>query len=185
MMRMVGISGSLRLHSSNTALLRAAAARVPAGARLEVYSGVGELPHFNPDRVGDEPPGVLALQNQIQSCDGVLFSTPEYAHGVPGALKDALDWLVGGIAFQDKPFALFNASPRAALAQASLIETVKTMGGRLVPEASLTLPLLGRKADEGEIVANPVWAQAIAAALAAFARAIEAGRAVEHEAAGT
>jgi NAD(P)H-dependent FMN reductase len=176
MMRLVGISGSLRQQSSNTALLRAAAARVPAGAALEIYTSLGDLPHFHPDRVGHEPPDVRALEKRIQECDGVLFSTPEYAHGVPGALKDALDWLVGGIAFQDKPFALFNASPRSAYAQASLTETVKTMGGRLVPEAELTLPLLGRKSDAAAIAANPEWAQAVSAALAAFIRAIEAGR---------
>jgi chromate reductase len=184
MIHLVGISGSLRLHSSNTALLRAAAALVPSGANLEIYAGLGDLPHFNPDRVGDEPPEVRALEKLIQECDGVLFSTPEYAHGVPGALKDALDWLVGGIAFQDKPFVLFNASPRSAFAQASLTETVKTMGGRLVPDAGLTLPLLGRKADAAALLANPEWAQAITAALTAFVRAIEAGRTAAQKAAG-
>jgi len=172
-MRFLAISGSLRRVSSNTALLRAAARLAPAGVEVVLYGGLGDLPHFNPDLEADEPPAVTDLRAQVRAADGLLISSPEYAHGVPGALKNMLDWLVGGSEFPDKPVALLNASPRSTHAQASLAETIKTMSGRLVPEASIAVPLLGTKLDEDGIAAHPEISVAVRTALAAFARAIE------------
>jgi NAD(P)H-dependent FMN reductase len=172
-MRFLAISGSLRRVSSNTALLRAAARLAPAGVEIVLYGGLGDLPHFNPDLEAEEPPAVTGLRAQVRAADGLLISSPEYAHGVPGSLKNLLDWLVGGEEFVYKPVALLNASPRSTHAQASLAETVKTMSGRLVPEASIAVPLLGAKLDEDGIVAHPEIASAVRAALEAFARAIE------------
>jgi chromate reductase len=174
-MRILAISGSLRRASSNTALLRAAAALAPEGIEVVWYSGLGDLPHFNPDveEVEPLPPSVADLRAQVREADGLLISSPEYAHGVPGVMKNALDWLVGGEEFIWKPVALLNASPRATHAQASLIETITTMSGRVVAEASIALPLLGRKIDEAGIVADPEMSSALRAALTAFARAIQ------------
>src|SRR5438105_3807739 len=94
-MQILGISGSLRRVSSNTALLRAASLLAPQGVEITLYDGLGDLPPFNPDLEGAEPPSVLDFRARIQEADGVLISSPEYAHGVPGVLKNALDWLVG------------------------------------------------------------------------------------------
>jgi chromate reductase, NAD(P)H dehydrogenase (quinone) len=171
-----GISGSLRRASSNTALLRAAALLAPEGVEVEVYGGLGDLPHFNPDLEAAEPPAVTNFRARVRRADGLLISCPEYAHGVPGVLKNALDWLVGGEEFIDKPVALFNASSRATYAQASLSETITAMSGRLVSEASVTLPLLGKTLGEADIAAHPEMSSALRAALTAFARAIEALR---------
>jgi NAD(P)H-dependent FMN reductase len=176
-MRFLAISGSLRRASTNTALLRAAAILAPEGVEVTVYGGLGDLPHFNPDLEGSEPPGVTDFWARVRTSDGLLISCPEYAHGVPGVLKNALDWLVGGEEFIDKPVALLNASSRATYAQASLIETITAMSGRLVDEASITLPLLGKTLGEADIVANPEMSSALRAALATFARAIELLRA--------
>ena len=170
--RLLAISGSLRAVSSNTALLRAASLLAPDGVEITLYTGVGDLPHFNPDLEASEPPAVTDVRARIKMADGLLISSPEYAHGVPGVLKNALDWLVGGEEFVGKPVALLNASPRATHAQGSLAETVKTMSARLVPEASIAVPLLGKNLDEAGIVANPEMASALRAAIAAFARAI-------------
>lgn len=175
-MRLLAISGSLRLASSNTALLRAAALVAPEGVEIILYRGLGDLPHFNPDLEAAEPPSVTEFREQVRISDGLLISSPEYAHGVPGVLKNALDWLVGGDEFIDKPVAFFNASSRGAHALASLTETIKTMTGRIVDEASVTLPLLGTKLDESAIVAQPDMARALRAATAAFAQAIETWR---------
>jgi chromate reductase, NAD(P)H dehydrogenase (quinone) len=71
------------------------------------------LPHFNPDLELTEPPSATNLCAQIKWADGLLISSPEYAHGVPGVLKNALDWLVSGEKFLGKAIALINASPRA------------------------------------------------------------------------
>jgi len=171
-MRFLAISGSLRRVSSNTTLLRAAALLAPAGIEVILYEGLGDLPHFNPDLESDEPPAVTDLRAQVQAADGLLISSPEYAHGVPGVLKNALDWLVGGFEFIDKPVALLNATPPATYAQESLAETVRVMSGRLVSEASIAVPLRGRKIDAAGIAADPEIAGAVQEALAAFARAI-------------
>jgi len=173
-MRLLAISGSLRRGSSNTALLTAAAALAPAGVTVEVFSGLGVLPHFNPDLEGAEPAAVREYLAAVQRADGLLISTPEYAHGLPGGLKNALDWLVGSIHFPGKPVAIFNASPWATHATAALRETLTVMNARLIDEASLTLPLQGRRLDAAGIQADPALAAAVRAALAAFARAIAA-----------
>ena len=135
MIRILAISGSLRRASTNTALLRAAAMLAPEGMTITLYSGLAELPHFNPDLEGAEPPAVTDLRRQLRASDGLLIASPEYAHGVAGAMKNALDWLVGGEEFVDKPVALLNASQRATHAQAALAETVTTMAARVVAEA--------------------------------------------------
>lgn len=174
-LRFLAISGSLRQVSKNTALLRAAALLAPPDVEIVVYGGLGELPHFNPDVEGPgEPLPVTALRAAVREADGLLISSPEYAHGVPGVLKNALDWLVSGDEFVGKPVALINASPRSTYAQASLTETITVMAGRLVADASITVPLLGKPLAAGEIAANPEMAGALRTAIAVFARAIRA-----------
>ena len=177
--QILAISGSLRQVSSNTALLQAAIALSPQNVKIRLYDGLGNLPHFNPDLEPTEPPAVTDLRTQLRWSDGLLISSPEYAHGVPGVLKNALDWLVSGEEFVGKPIALFNASPRAVHAQASLIEIVTTMAGRFVPEASITVSLLGKKLDAAGIVADAEVAHQLHSAIVAFANAVEQFRAKE------
>jgi chromate reductase, NAD(P)H dehydrogenase (quinone) len=171
-LRILAISGSLRAASSNTALLRAAAALAPEDVEITVYGGLGNLPHFNPDLEASEPPAVTDFRVLVRESDGLLISSPEYAHGVPGVMKNALDWLVGGEEFIYKPVALLNASTRGTYAQASLLETITTMSARVVAEASVTVPLLGKNPDAAGIVSHPEWSRAVRAALVAFANAI-------------
>jgi chromate reductase len=172
-MKLLAISGSLRQVSSNTALLRAAAALAPEGVEIVLYDGLGGLPHFNPDLEEDEPPVVTAFRVLVREADGLLISSPEYAHGVPGVLKNALDWLVGGSEFVGKPVALFNASsPASPYAQASLMETVRIMSGHLVEEAFVEVNLRGKNMDEQAIAAHPEISAAVLEGLAAFARSL-------------
>jgi chromate reductase, NAD(P)H dehydrogenase (quinone) len=146
----------------------------PKHVDITIYDGLGELPHFNPDLDGEAPPEeVLKLRSRVGKCAGILISSPEYAHGVPGSLKNALDWLVGSLEFPGKPVALINTSPRATYAQASLRETLTTMSARLIAEASITLPLLGRTIDAAGIASDPQLAGSLRAAITAFVRAIE------------
>jgi chromate reductase, NAD(P)H dehydrogenase (quinone) len=175
-MRILAISGSLRAASSNTSLLGAATRLAPEGVDIALYGGLASLPHFNPDLEECEPPAVTELRLSVRESAGLLISSPEYAHGVPGVLKNALDWLVGGEELIGKPVALLNASPRATHAQASLQETIATMSGRFIAEASIAVPLLGKNLDAAGIVAHPEMASALRAALAAFVRAIGAQR---------
>ncbi len=173
LIRILAISGSLRQVSSNTNLLHAAISLSPEYVEMNLYHGLGDLPHFNPDLERTIPPTVTDLQKQIAWCDGLLISSPEYAHGVPGVLKNALDWLVSGVDFVGKPIALFNASPQSTHAQAALTEIVTVMSGRLVPEASIAVPLPGRKFDVAGIVSDPEISNQIKTAIINFATAIE------------
>ncbi len=139
---------------------------------MKLYCRLGDLPHFNADLESTKPPSVTDLRAQEWS-DGLVISTPEYAHGVPSVLKNALDWLVSSEEFVRKPIALFNASPRAIHAQAALTEIVTTMAGRIVPEASITVSLLGKNLDVAGIVADPAISGELQAAIILFADAIK------------
>lgn len=174
MVRLLSISGSLRSGSSNTALLEAAAVLAPPGIAIDLYRGIGVLPHFNPDRDGDDlPPAVAAFRARVGRADGLLVACPEYARGIPGAFKNALDWLVGGAEFTNMPVALCNASPRASDAQRALRLVLETMSARLVAEADLTLPLLGKDYDAAGILGDMTMSETIRASLRAFGSAIE------------
>ena len=156
MLTFIAVSGSLRAASANSAVLRAAAALAPAGVRVEIYDGVGNLPHFNPDIEGDPPAAVLAWRAMLRECDAVLIASPEYAHGVAGAFKNALDWVVGSAELAGKDVALINTSARAEHAQAALAEIIVTMGWNIV--AAPVIPVANKGLDESAIAADPVLA---------------------------
>jgi NAD(P)H-dependent FMN reductase/catechol 2,3-dioxygenase-like lactoylglutathione lyase family enzyme len=166
----LAISGSLRAASSNTALVEAAGRVAPAGVVVSVYRGLGDIPAFNPD-AGDRPlPAVRRFRAALQACDAVLISSPEYAHGVSGVLKNALDWVVGSGELIDKPVALVNASSRATLAHASLKDTLATMSAHVVEEASIVIPLDGGGWDADAIARDARLSALLGGALAALAR---------------
>jgi chromate reductase len=173
-MHLLAISGSLRAASSNTAVLAAASKLAPAGVTIELFDGLGALPHFNPDLDSEPlPEAVARFRASIGASHGLLISSPEYTRGAPGTLKNALDWLVASFEFPNKPVALINTSPRAIHALASLTTTLETMSARVVSDASVTLPLLGTTLDADNIVATPAIAQPLHDAIAAFVSAIE------------
>ena len=178
-MRLLAISGSLRAVSSNSAALDALRRLAPAGVEVLMYQGLAGLPHFNPDLDTEAapatPPAVAALRRQVGECAGILISSPEYAHGVPGSLKNALDWLVSCAEFPGKPVALINTSPRSVHAQAALAETLRTMSARLLDAAGVTLPLSGRTLDGAGIAADAELSAALRLATAAMLEAIRTG----------
>lgn len=171
MIRLLAVCGSLRAASTSKALLEAAARLVPSGMTIDHFEGLADLPHFNPDLdTATPPPSVGLWRGEIGISDGLLISSPEYARGVPGALKNALDWLVSTDVFPSKPVALFNASERGVAMQAALRLILQTMSARLVESAMLTVPLLGTETDAATIAANPDHSGKIRDALAAYAR---------------
>lgn len=154
-MQILAISGSLRFSSSNTAVLQAAKVLAPAEVNITLYSELANLPYFNPDLDREPlPDRVRSLRQQIKFSDAILISSPEYAHGVPGSLKNALDWLVSSIEFPRKPVALINTNPRATIALASLREILVTMSARIIKPASIALNIAGRGLDTKAIVAD-------------------------------
>ena len=173
-MRILAISGSLRARSSNKAALQAAALLAPVGMIVTLFSSIADLPHFNPDDDGDAPPApVLRLRREIGGSDGLLLCSPEYARGVAGCMKNALDWLVGSSEFPGKPVALINASPRAGDADSSLRLILRTMSARLVADASISLPLFGRNLDAAAIAADETLSAKLRTALDHLAVAIK------------
>jgi len=172
-MQILAISGSLRAGSSNTALLQAAATLAPANVQIVLFEKLAELPHFNPDLDQEPfPAAVVDFRAQLRKSAGVIISCPEYAHGVPGVLKNALDWLVASGELYEKPVALFNASLRGTYAQASLRETLTVMTAQLIPEACVTLALAATGDGGFHIISGPDQVAPIQNALAAFAKAI-------------
>ena len=162
--RLLAISGSLRAGSSNTEVLRALALLATPQVTVRQFEGLATLPAFNPDLDAEgiaAPAPVQDLRTQVQAADAIVICSPEYAHGVPGSLKNALDWLVSVPRVVFKPVALVNASPRAVHAQASLAETLRTMSMALVSELPFVVSLTGRGATAMEIAAD----QALAASL--------------------
>ncbi len=124
--KIVALSGSLRAASVNAAWLREVAAAAPGGFDVEIVS-LGNLPLFNPDLEACLPDSVEQFCTTIAAADAVIIASPEYAHGISGVLKNALDWLVGSAGFAGKPVLVLNAAPRATHADAALRETLATM----------------------------------------------------------
>jgi len=152
--RLLALSGSLRKKSYNTALIKAVIQLAPEGIEIVFFDEMELIPLFNPDRE-DENIGVIKkLQKELHKSDGLLISSPEYAHGISGVLKNALDWLVSGEDFPDIPVALYNTSPRARHAQEALREVISTMSGNIIEGASVSVPLLGTNLDADGIVKN-------------------------------
>jgi chromate reductase len=172
-MNILAISGSLRAVSINSALLRAAVRLAPPDMSIELYDELGGLPLFNPDIEATEPAIVVRLRSRIIAADAVLIASPEYAHGVTGVLKNALDWMVGNESFVNKPVALLNASPVSIHAYASLKEIITVMSARIVEEASITVPLRGSRLDEQGIVFDPIISTSLQQALIALQSAIQ------------
>ena len=112
---------------------------------------------------------VTRFRARLQACDAVLISSPEYAHGVPGVLKNALDWVVASGELIDKPVALINTSARATHAWASLANTLSVMSARVVRDASITVSLDGRILDTYAIAADASIATALKSAICALA----------------
>lgn len=169
------ISGSLRARSSNTEVLRALELLAPSEVTVRRYEGLATLPAFNPDLDEEHmrpPAPVQDLRNQIADADAIVICTPEYAHGVPGSLKNALDWLVSDPHVVLKPTALVSASPRSLHAQASLAETLRTMSMHLVREKPWVVPLADRGMTSAAIASDPALAAPLLDCLASLLDAV-------------
>jgi len=111
-MRILAVSGSLQSQSKNLLLLDSAAASAPPGVIVTVFDGLRDLPHFNPDLDASGPPeSVLLWRHALEQCDAVLFACPEYGHSLPGALKNAIDWVIGSGELEGKVAAITAAVP--------------------------------------------------------------------------
>jgi NAD(P)H-dependent FMN reductase len=171
-MRVLAISGSLRQGSTNTAALEALAMIAPEGVRVLVYRDLARLPPYNPDDDVDDQPKpelVRTFRAMVGACDAVVIAAPEYAHGVPGVFKNALDWLVASETFAGRKVVLINTAPRAFHAQSNLREILATMSARFLPDAFVALPLTGRAITADELVADETCVRRLGHVLDALA----------------
>jgi chromate reductase, NAD(P)H dehydrogenase (quinone) len=171
--KILAVSGSLRAGSSNGTLLRALSLLAPPGLEFTFREPLDSLPFFNPDiEQAGLPASVERWRAEIRSHAALVICSPEYAHGVPGVLKNALDWLVGGVEIVGKPIAVIQTSLPSTTAHTSLLEILRVMGGRVVPDASVTVHLRGRKLDERGIASDAALSTILRAAMIALTSAV-------------
>ena len=179
-LRFLAVSGSLRATSSTSALLRALAAMAPAGVEVELYSGLGDLPWFDPDLDLDPtdyraPAPVLDLRARIAAADGLIICTPEYAYGMPGVLKNALDWVVSMGVIEAKPVAALAASPSNSggeKAYQGLLWVLTALNTRVLPEASFTVPRIRQKLGPDGAITDPGTARSLRSVLDSMVAAV-------------
>jgi chromate reductase len=150
----LGISGSLKSTSSNTNILRAISQFRPEEVNFILFDGLNDLPHFNPEK----EEGTVAVTNfrrLLKEVDGVVISTPEYAFGVPGVLKNALDWTVSSGELNNKPVIAISASPLyegGSKALASLLLTLGALGTKMSKSSHLSIANVSKKiSQKGEL----------------------------------
>ncbi|PJZ58310.1 NADPH-dependent FMN reductase [Leptospira barantonii] len=175
-MKILTISGSLRSQATSTALIRAIIKVAPSEMKFVAYEGLDDLPHFSPEKDGENSPEVvLRYREALKDADGVLICTPEYAHGIPGSLKNSLDWVVGSGEYVDKPVMALSSSPSymgGEKAHASLITTLKAMNVGIVEKASFPVALARRKINDQEELIEAETIQTFKDAFQEFADAI-------------
>lgn len=154
--KIFAISGSTRKTSSNLNLIKAIADLTSELFTITIFDGLLNLPHFNPDLDNESVPWeVKDFRTQLREADGVLICTPEYAIGVPGTLKNAIDWTVSSMEFSQKPVALITASLSGEKAHDSLLGTLLIIEARMTSDTQLLIPFVKTKVtDEGKIIDN-------------------------------
>lgn len=146
MFNVLAICGSTRAASSNLNVIHAIARLAHDRFSVQLYSGLEQLPQFNPNRDTEEAPAEVAnLRKQLRAADGVLICTPEYAIGVPGALKNAIDWTVSSMEFSKKPVALITASLSGEKAHQSLLGTLLIIESRMTQDSQLLISAVRTK----------------------------------------
>ena len=147
------ICGSTRARSTNLDLIRSMQTLATDFFDIVVLDGLSEVPHFNPDLdTADPPKAVTTFRKQLREADGILICTPEYAMGVPGTLKNAIDWTVSSCEFSQKPTALVTASSMGQKGHAALLETLKIIEADISEQTQLLIPFIKTKmGDHGGI----------------------------------
>ena len=146
--KILAISGSIRKNSSNHSLLTAIAGMTAGELDITILGSIADLPHFDPDRNMENVPAAVAeFRQRISQSDGVIICTPEYAHGVPGSLKNAVDWTVSSSDLYHKPTVLITASSDGRFGHQSLLETLRVIEAKDVDELQLLIQFVKTKID--------------------------------------
>jgi NAD(P)H-dependent FMN reductase len=166
----IAISGSTRSQSTNHNYIQAVTGLIGPGFTIHYNKDlITALPHFNPDLDTDTPPeAVTHFRQQLRNADGILICTPEYAMGVPGTLKNAIDWTVSSCEFSNKPVALITASSLGEKAHRSLLETLTVIEARITPATSLLISFAKPKINDRHQITDAATLNAVQNVLQAF-----------------
>jgi len=146
----LAISGSLRSGSSNHNILTFLGGLAPAYIHYSIYDRLADIPPFDPGLDNEQPSEAVAeLRDLMKNASGVIICTPEYAFGVPGQLKNMLDWMVSSSSLVDKSVALITASSVGSHAHASLLLTLSALSAKVIDGATLLIPFIRSKIDAG------------------------------------
>jgi len=169
----LALCGSTRQHSANLNLINAIGKMFSDELEITTFQGLTQIPHFNPDLDNDSPLAeITAFRRQLKQADGILICTPEYAMGVPGSLKNAIDWTVSSMEFSHKPVALITASTQGYKGHQSLMETLKIIEAQISESSQLVIPHIKTKLD-GDAITNPETAVQIKEVIYSLIKAIE------------
>jgi NAD(P)H-dependent FMN reductase len=169
MKRILAISGSLRAGSTNHQILKHLGSLVPAGVSYHIYNGLALIPPFDPGNDDDYPPeSVFELRELLKQVDGVIICTPEYAFGVPGQLKNMLDWTVSSGSFSGKPVALITASLGGDAAHAAMLLILGALNAQVADGAKLNISFIRSKMDGGGNITDQDTAQLLKVVLETF-----------------
>ena len=159
--KVVAICGSTRQTSINHSLIKAIAALSAANLDLIIFDGIANLPHFNPDNDGDNVAKEISdFREQLANAAGIIICTPEYAHGVPGTLKNAIDWTISSSSFPKKPTMLITASTGGKYGHKALMETLKAIEANSVEKLQLVIPFVKTKVNmDNEITDDKTLAE--------------------------
>ena len=173
----LAISGSIREGSYNTALLRSAMELAPANMQIQLYDALACLPHFDPLLANSQMPAVVkALRNRLQEADGVIVSTPEYAYGIPGVLKNALDWVVASGELVLKPVVVTSVSTSelgGARAHYALVTVLHAMNANVVVEGSMNVPFAGSKFNSHGVLEDGLTREALGVSLRVLGEGVQ------------
>lgn len=151
-MNILAICGSLRPESSNMTILKALPSWLPSDTKYHIYDHIGKLPHFDPTLNHDNTPAeVNRLREMVTQAEGVIICSPEYAFGIPGSLKNALDWTVSSGEFTDKPVAVITASSSGEKAHQALLTVMNVLTGHVPNSSTLLIPYIRTKVINGTI----------------------------------
>jgi NAD(P)H-dependent FMN reductase len=159
--KILAICGSTRKTSSNLNLIHAIVDLTKEKFEIEIFEGLAEIPHFNPDLDNESPPETVKnFRKKLKEADGILICTPEYAMGVPGTLKNAIDWTVSSCEFSHKPVALITASSLGENAHESLLKTLRIIESNITNQTQLVISYVKTKVSkENKIIDTNTLAQ--------------------------
>ncbi|MEP2024397.1 MAG: NAD(P)H-dependent oxidoreductase [Reichenbachiella sp.] len=152
MKNILAISGSIRQNSSNHVVLQYIGEKFCNEIDMELYQGIDQLPHFNPDYDKEPSAEVVEFRKKIESADGIIICTPEYVFSLPGSLKNAIEWLVSTTALSGKPVALIVAAASGHKALESLDLIMTTLEANIPADCKLLIQgVKGKINSEGQL----------------------------------